>query len=211
MSVINTMLKDLEQRQGQTLSGRYLPPTPRRRGLPLLVGLLLLVVLPAVAYGVWHGWLRPAEPLAATPVPKAESTPAVSTPSAASATLEKPTSQPVVEAQTPSAQVQSAQVQSAAVVSVATPETTPAAAPAQPASSVKPTEVSPTVVAPAPRREPAQTQASDAETLPVADQGESAELEDALLGPDEGPQVTEASAPETDVVEEPMGSQEIAE
>lgn len=211
MSVINTMLKDLEQRQGQTLSGRYLPPTPRRRGLPLLVGLLLLVVLPAVAYGVWHGWLRPAEPLAATPVPKAESTPAVSTPSAASATLEKPTSQPVVEAQTPSAQVQSAQVQSAAVVSVATPETTPTAAPAQPASSVKPTEVSPTVVAPAPRREPAQTQASDAETLPAAEPAESAELEDALLGPDEGPQVTEASAPETDVVEEPKGSLEIAE
>ena len=66
MSVINTMLKDLEQRQGQTLSGRYLPPTPRRRGLPLLVGLFLLVVLPGVAYGVWHIWLRPAEPLAAT-------------------------------------------------------------------------------------------------------------------------------------------------
>ena len=204
MSVINTMLKDLEQRQGQTLSGRYLPPTPRRRGLPLLIGLLLLVVLPAVAYGVWHIWLRPAEPLAATPAPTAMPTPAEPTPTTASSTLEKSTSQPVVEAQEPMTQVQSA-----ATASVSAAVVTPAVAPEQADSPRMQAKVSSPVAVPTPSREPAQ--ATDVATLPAAEPAESAELEDALLGPDEGPQVTEASAPEAEFVEEPKGSLEIAE
>ena len=204
MSVINTMLKDLEQRQGQTLSGRYLPPTPRRRGLPLLIGLLLLVVLPAVAYGVWHIWLRPAEPLAATPAPTAMPTPAEPTPTTASSTLEKSTSQPVVEAQEPMTQVQSA-----ATASVSAAEVTPAVAPEQADSPRMQAKVSSPVAVPTPSREPAQ--ATDVATLPAAEPAESAELEDALLGPDEGPRVTEASAPEAEFVEEPKGSLEIAE
>ena len=204
MSVINTMLKDLEQRQGQTLSGRYLPPTPRRRGLPLLIGLLLLVVLPGVAYGVWHIWLRPAEPLAATPAPTAMPTPAEPTPTTASSTLEKSTSQPVVEAQEPMTQVQSA-----ATASVSAAVVTPAVAPEQADSPRMQAKVSSPVAVPTPSREPAQ--ATDVATLPAAEPAESAELEDALLGPDEGPQVTEASAPEAEFVEEPKGSLEIAE
>lgn len=210
MSVINTMLKDLEQRQGQTVSGRYLPPTPGRRGLPLLAGLLLLVAVPAVAYGVWHGWLRPAEPGSATSAPTVVPT------------VEKSTSQPVAEAQTqgtqvpsaqmPSVQAPNAQAPSVATASAATPETISTQTtlvPAQPASSMSPAAVSPPVAEPAPRREPVP--ARDAETLSVAEQGESTELEDALLGPDEGPRVTEASAPEADFIEEPKGSLEIAE
>ena len=204
MSVINTMLKDLEQRQGQTLSGRYLPPTPRRRGLPLLIGLLLLVVLPAVAYGVWHIWLRPAEPLAATPAPTAMPTPAEPTPTTASPTLEKSTSQPVAEAQEPMTQVQSA-----ATASVSAAVVTPAVAPEQADSPRMQAKVSSPVAVPTPSRE--QAQATDVATLPAAEPAESAELEDALLGPDEGPQVTEASAPEAEFVEEPKGSLEIAE
>ena len=204
MSVINTMLKDLEQRQGQTLSGRYLPPTPRRRGLPLLIGLLLLVVLPAVAYGVWHIWLRPAEPLAATPAPTAMPTPAEPTPTTASSTLEKSTRQPVAEAQEPMTQVQSA-----ATASVSAAVVTPAVAPEQADSPRMQAKVSSPVAVPTPSREPAQT--TDVATLPTAEPAESAELEDALLGPDEGPQVTEASAPEAEFVEEPKGSLEIAE
>ena len=204
MSVINTMLKDLEQRQGQTLSGRYLPPTPRRRGLPLLIGLLLLVVLPAVAYGVWHIWLRPAEPLAATPAPTAMPTPAEPTPTTASPTLEKSTSQPVAEAQEPMTQVQSA-----ATASVSAAVVTPAVAPEQADSPRMQAKVSSPVAVPTPSREPAQ--ATDVATLPAAEPAESAELEDALLGPDEGPRVTEASAPEAEFVEEPKGSLEIAE
>ena len=206
MSVINTMLKDLEQRQGQTLSGRYLPPTPRRRGLPLLIGLLLLVVLPAVAYGVWHIWLRPAEPLAATPAPAptAMPTPAEPTTTTASPTLEKSTSQPVAEAQEPMTQVQSA-----ATASVSAAVVTPAVAPEQADSPRMQAKVSSPVAVPTPSREPAQ--ATDVATLPAAEPAESAELEDALLGPDEGPRVTEASAPEAEFVEEPKGSLEIAE
>ncbi len=204
MSVINTMLKDLEQRQGQTLSGRYLPPTPRRRGLPLLIGLLLLVVLPGVAYGVWHIWLRPAEPLAATPAPTAMPTPAEPTPTTASSTLEKSTSQPVVEAQEPMTQVQSA-----ATASVSAAVVIPAVAPEQADSPRMQAKVSSPVAVPTPSRDPAQ--ATDVETLPTSEPAESAELEDALLGPDEGPQVTEASAPEAESVEEPKGSLEIAE
>ena len=204
MSVINTMLKDLEQRQGQTLSGRYLPPTPRRRGLPLLIGLLLLVVLPGVAYGVWHIWLRPAEPLAATPAPTAMPTPDEPTPTTASSTLEKSTRQPVAEAQEPMTQVQSA-----ATASVSAAVVTPAVAPEQADSPRMQAKVSSPVAVPTPSREPAQ--ATDVATLPAAEPAESAELEDALLGPDEGPQVTEASAPEAEFVEEPKGSLEIAE
>lgn len=204
MSVINTMLKDLEQRQGQTLSGRYLPPTPRRRGLPLLVGLFLLVVLPGVAYGVWHIWLRPAEPLAATPAPTAMPTPAEPTPTTASSTLEKSTSQPVVEAQEPMTQVQSA-----ATASVSAAVVIPAVAPEQADSPRMQAKVSSPVAVPTPSQEPAQ--ATDVSTLPTAEPAESAELEDALLGPDAGPQVTEASAPEAEFVEEPKGSLEIAE
>ena len=204
MSVINTMLKDLEQRQGQTLSGRYLPPTPRRRGLPLLIGLLLLVVLPAVAYGVWHIWLRPAGPQAANPAPTTVPTPAVPTPTTASPTLDKSTIQPVAEAQEPMTQVQSA-----ATASVSAAEVTPAVAPEQADSPRMQAIVSSPVAVPTPSRDPAQ--ATDVETLPTSEPAESAELEDALLGPDEGPQVTEASAPEAESVEEPKGSLEIAE
>ena len=204
MSVINTMLKDLEQRQGPTLSGRYLPPTPRRLGPSLIAGLLLLVVLPAVAYGVWHIWLRPAEPLAATPAPTAMPTPAEPTPTTASSTLEKSTSQPVAEAQEPMTQVQSA-----ATASVSAAEVTPAVAPEQADSPRMQAIVSSPVAVPTPSRDPAQ--ATDVETLPTSEPAESAELEDALLGPDEGPQVTEASAPEAESVEEPKGSLEIAE
>ena len=204
MSVINTMLKDLEQRQGQTLSGRYLPPTPRRRGLPLLIGLLLLVVLPAVAYGVWHIWLRPAGPQAANPAPTTVPTPAVPTPTTASPTLEKSTIHPVAEAQEPMTQVQSA-----ATASVSAAVVTPAVAPEQADSPRMQAKVSSPVAVPMPSREPAQ--ATDVATLPAAEPAESAELEDALLGPDEGPQVTEASAPEAEFVEEPKGSLEIAD
>lgn len=204
MSVINTMLKDLEQRQGQTLSGRYLPPTPRRLGPSLIAGLLLLVVLPAVAYGVWHGWLRPVEPLAANPVPTVVPTPAVPTPTTATPALEKSARQPVAEAQVPMTQVQSA-----ATASVSTAVVTAAVAPEQADSTGVQAKVSSPAAVPMPSREPAQ--ATDVETLPIAEPAEPSELEDALLGPDEGPQVTEASAPEAEPVEEPKGSLEIAE
>ena len=49
MSVINTMLKDLEQREGQTLSGRYQPPQPSRWRLALIAWLLALWGLASVA------------------------------------------------------------------------------------------------------------------------------------------------------------------
>ncbi len=201
MSVINTMLKDLEQRQGQTLSGRYLPPTPRRLGPSLIAGLLLVVLVPVVAYGVWHGWLRPADPQAANPAPAAVPTKPVPT-------VEKSTRQPVAEDQ-----VAMAPAPSAAIAAVATAETskttlaktTSGAAPVQPASPVRQAQISQPVATPTPQRELAPS--SEVEAQPA----ESNELEDALLGPDEGPQVTEASAPETELVEEPKGSLEIAE
>ena len=68
MSVINTMLRDLEQREGQTLSGRYQPPAPRRWSLLIGAALSLLIVVPTLAYWLWPGEGPSAEPVAAGPV-----------------------------------------------------------------------------------------------------------------------------------------------
>ena len=82
MSVINQMLKDLEQRQGSIVAGRYQPPAPSRftwwRAWPVLA-------LPLLAYGVLRLWsvLQPA----ALPVPQPVSAGVVATPAALSAAI----------------------------------------------------------------------------------------------------------------------------
>ena len=120
MSVINTMLKDLEQREGQTLSGRYQPPQPSRWRLALIAWLLALLCVPALAYGVWHLWL---DQPASVPAPTAEvavASPVVATPVANA--VESAPSHAVVTAQpvAPTVAVTSAQQTAAPVVQPAT-------------------------------------------------------------------------------------------
>jgi len=211
MSVINTMLKDLEQREGQTLSGRYQPPQPSRWRLALIAWLLALVCIPALAYGVWHLWL---DQPASTPAPAAEVTAArpVAATQAASAAESAPshavvTAQPVattvavtLEEQTAAPVVQPAAAASAAVTS----------SPQQQVASV--TGAVSVKQASLPAQE---TRTSDSEAGANPDNG----LEETLLGPDEGPQLTEAALQADDSTTtmtadypaEPQGSLEIAE
>lgn len=195
MSVINTMLRDLEQREGRTLSGRYQPPAPRRGRLLLGIALLGVIAVPALAYWLWHGDVQSAEPLAAGPavqaVPLAEKmAPAATAP------------QPSAAVATPVA----------AVTSTAVAPSVVAPAPAV-SSAVAPAVNSPAraaVVA------TAALESSESSSEPLSPQEPAASdvVDDALLGPDEGPQPTEASElADTELVapDEPSGTLEIAE
>ena len=210
MSVINTMLKDLEQREGQTLSGRYQPPQPSRWRLALIAWLLALLCVPALAYGVWHLWLdHPA------------SAPAQTVVSPENAAI-------VAQASTASAAIAPQTVSAAVPVATAMPDPVVAA----PVAAAP--EVRPTTVAVAPAVVPASHELASA---PAADLSSSAMaasvqipsaqatgkqdsgLEETLLGPDEGPQLTEAALQADDSTTtmteeypaEPQGSLEIAE
>lgn len=191
MSVINTMLRDLEQREGQTLSGRYQPPAPRRGRLLLGIALLGGIAVPALAYWLWPGQGYVAEPLAAGPavqaVPLAEKmAPAVTAP------------QPSAAVATPVAAVTSAAVAPSVV------------APAPAVSSA----VAPAVNSPARAAVVATAALESSETSSSQEPATSDVVDDALLGPDEGPQPTEASElADTELVapEEPSGTLEIAE
>ncbi len=198
MSVINTMLRDLEQREGQTLSGRYQPPAPRRWTLLLGLALLLLIAVPALAYWLWHGDVQSAEPLAAGPVVRAV---------------------PLAEKLAPLAV---ASVPSAAVASSAVAVTSAGVAPSAVASA---TEVS-SAVAPTASQAPSGNSPARAAVVAAAalessessspqEPAASEEVDDALLGPDEGPQPTEAAelvdASDMTVDEAPQGTLEIAE
>lgn len=191
MSVINTMLRDLEQREGRTLSGRYQPPAPRRGRLLLGIALLGVIAVPALAYWLWHGDVQSAEPLAAGPavqaVPLAEKmAPAATAP------------QPSAAVATPVAAVTSAAVAPSVV------------APAPAVSSA----VAPAVNSPARAAVVATAALESSEPLSPQEPAASEVVDDALLGPDEGPQPTEASElADTELVppEEPRGTLEIAE
>lgn len=195
MSVINTMLKDLEQREGQTLSGRYQPPQPSRWRLALIAWLLALLCVPALAYGVWHLWLdQPANVPAQT----------AASPGDAAA---------VVQASTASAAIAPQAVSAAVPVATASPDPVVAApvaaAPAghelapQPAADLSSLAMN------------ASAQTPGAQATGKQDSG----LEETLLGPDEGPQLTEAALQADDSTTtmndeypaEPQGSLEIAE
>lgn len=216
MSVINTMLKDLEQREGQTLSGRYQPPQPSRWRLALIAWLLALLCIPALAYGVWHLWLdQPANVPAQT----------AASPGDAAA---------VVQASTASAAIAPQAVSAAVPVATASPDPV-VAAPVAAAPVVGQTpEVRQTIVTAAPAVAPAghelapqpaadlSSPAMDASAQTPGAQATSKQdsgLEETLLGPDEGPQLTEAALPveegnvsmADEYPSEPQGSLEIAE
>ncbi len=202
MSVINTMLRDLEQREGQTLSGRYQPPAPRRWRLLLGMALLLLIAVPALAYWLWSGKgetdTDAAEPVAAGPVvqavPLAEKlAPPAEAPVASTAVA------PSAAAGTSSAVASSAVASASAVSSAVAPAVSQASA---------------SVNAPARAAVVATAVHHSSETSSPQEPAVSEAVDDALLGPDEGPQPTEASElvdTESVAAEEPRGSLEIAE
>ena len=198
MSVINTMLRDLEQREGQTLSGRYQPPAPRRWRLLLGMALLLLIAVPALAYWLWSGKgdndTDAAEPVAAGPVVQAIPLAEKLVPPVASTAVA-----PSAAAGTSSA-VASSAVASASAVSSAVAPTVP--------------QASASVNAPARAAVVATAALHSSETSSPQEPAVSEAEDDALLGPDEGPQPTEASElvdTESVAAEEPRGSLEIAE
>ena len=198
MSVINTMLRDLEQREGQTLSGRYQPPAPRRWRLLLGMALLLLIAVPALAYWLWSGKgdndTDAAEPVAAGPVVQAIPLAEKLVPPVASTAVA-----PSAAAGTSSA-VASSAVASASAVSSAVAPTVP--------------QASASVNAPARAAVVATAALHSSETSSPQEPAVSEAVDDALLGPDEGPQPTEASElvdTESVAAEEPRGSLEIAE
>ena len=198
MSVINTMLRDLEQREGQTLSGRYQPPAPRRWRLLLGMALLLLIAVPALAYWLWSGKgdndTDAAEPVAAGPVVQAIPLAEKLVPPVASTAVA-----PSAAAGTSSA-VASSAVASASAVSSAVAPTVP--------------QASASVNAPARAAVVATAALHSSETSSPQEPAVSEAVDDALLGPDEGPQPTEASEladTESVAAEEPKGSLEIAE
>ena len=187
MSVINTMLKDLEQREGQTLSGRYQPPQPSRWRLALIAWLLALLCVPALAYGVWHLWLDQPASVPAPTVEVAVASPVVATPVANA--VESAPSHAVVTAQpvAPTVAVTSAQQTAAPVVQPATTAVASAAVAVSPqhqvASVAGVASVTETSL-------PAQETRAPA---PGASASQENGLEETLLGPDEGPQLTEAA------------------
>ena len=198
MSVINTMLRDLEQREGQTLSGRYQPPAPRHWRLLLGMALLLLIAVPALAYWLWSGKgdndTDAAEPVAAGPVVQAIPLAEKLVPPVASTAVA-----PSAAAGTSSA-VASSAVASASAVSSAVAPTVP--------------QASASVNAPARAAVVATAALHSSETSSPQEPAVSEAVDDALLGPDEGPQPTEASElvdTESVAAEEPRGSLEIAE
>lgn len=194
MSVINTMLRDLEQREGQTLSGRYQPPAPRRWSLLIGAALSLLIVVPTLAYWLWPGEGPSAEPVAAGPVvhsvPLAEKI------------------APLTVAPAPSAAVAS----SAVVVTSAgvAPSATEVSSAVAPTASQAPSGNSPARAAVV-----AAVALESSESSSPQEPAASEDVDDALLGPDEGPQPTEAAelvdASDMTVDEAPQGTLEIAE
>ena len=194
MSVINSMLRDLEQREGQTLSGRYQPPAPRRWSLLIGAALSLLIVVPTLAYWLWPGEGPSAEPVAAGPVvhsvPLAEKI------------------APLTVAPAPSAAVAS----SAVVVTSAgvAPSATEVSSAVAPTASQAPSGNSPARAAVV-----AAAALESSEFSSPQEPAASEEVDDALLGPDEGPQPTEAAelvdASDMTVDEAPQGTLEIAE
>lgn len=202
MSVINTMLRDLEQREGQTLSGRYQPPAPRHGRLLLGIALLGVIAVPVLAYWLWHGDVQSAEPLAAGPavqaVPLAEKMAPAATGPQPSAAVATPVAAVTSAAVAPSV-VASAPAASSAMASAVSQARAPTNSPARAA-----------VVATA----ALESSESSSEPLSPQEPATSEVVDDALLGPDEGPQPTEASElADTELVvpEEPSGTLEIAE
>ena len=198
MSVINSMLRDLEQREGQTLSGRYQPPAPRRWSLLIGAALSLLIVVPTLAYWLWPGEGPSAEPVAAGPVvhsvPLAEKI------------------APLTVAPAPSAAVAS----SAVVVTSAGVAPSAVASATEVSSAVAPTaSQAPSGNSPARAAVVAAVALESSESSLPQEPAASEEVDDALLGPDEGPQPTEAAelvdASDMTVDEAPQGTLEIAE
>ena len=171
MSVINTMLKDLEQRQAPEGHGRYQPP----RRSALWIYLLLTGSMMALAAGGSWWWLdhqgagrmnegRLSQPNVAVPSVASHPAPAQSA------------------AEPPTATISSAITTLSPPLSAATAAAIPVRVAAAPAP-VTPVEPDSVRAAASPERS----------TLPPVSSTTPAETDDALLGPDEGPQVTEAS------------------
>ena len=212
MSVINTMLKDLEQREAQTLSGRYQPPQPSRWRLALIAWLLALLCIPALAYGVWHLWLdQPANVPAQTTASPGDAA-VVAQASTASAGI----APQAVSAAVPAATATATPDPVVAVPVAAAPEVRQTIATAAPAVAPAGHELAPQPAADlsSPAMD-ASAQTPGAQATGKQDSG----LEETLLGPDEGPQLTEAALPADDSITtmadeylaEPQGSLEIAE
>lgn len=210
MSVINTMLKDLEQREGQTLSGRYQPPQPSRWRLALAAWLLALLCVPALAYAVWHLWLdQPASAptQTAASLGNAAVVAQASTASAAMAPQAVSAAEPIVAA-TPDPVV-AAPVAAVPIAGQTTAVVAPAVAPVgHKLASVPAADLSSSAM-------DASAQSPSAQATGRQD----SELEETLLGPDDGPQLTEAALQADDSTTtmadgypvEPQGSLEIAE
>lgn len=213
MSVINTMLKDLEQREGQILSGRYQPPQPSRWRLAVIVWLLALLCVPAVAYGIWHLWLNQpakvpaAEVAASRPVVAAPAVSAAESAPAHAVVATQPEAPTVAVALAPQT---AAPVVQPATVAVASASAAAVVSPQHPAASVA--GAASVQQASLPVQE---TRTPDPGKAAVPETG----LEEALLGPDEGPQLTEAALQAQDNTPtmtdeypaESQGSLEIAE
>lgn len=213
MSVINTMLKDLEQREGQTLSGRYQPPSPSRWRLAVSAWLLALLCVPALAYAVWHLWLDQPAHVPAPPAGVAAARPVAATPVANAA--ESAPSHAVVTAQpvAPAVAVTSEQQTMAPAVQPAT------AAVASAAVAVSPQHQVASVTGVASETETSLPAQGTRAPTPGEPASQENGLEETLLGPDEGPQLTEAALQADDSTTtmtdeypaEPQGSLEIAE
>ena len=187
MSVINTMLRDLEQRQGQTTDGRYQPPAPAR-WRQWLAPILLCLSLPVLGWLVWQRWNPPVAQV-----------------TSAAVTVSQPVGSPASSVhQSSSASTAMATVPPATAVSAAAPgvshpthavATEAAGAPGQAAPPTVSTVADPAGGTAAPT--PLATASSAAIPLPQTPTATAAVnapvSEEQLLGPDEGPVVTEAS------------------
>lgn len=179
MSVINTMLRDLEQRSAQPENGRYQPPVARRSSTWLWVLLALLVSLPGVGYLIMSFWHLPSTPPV---VPAVQAVPAAASVSAAALSVAPATIAPTVAPQAAVAPVQPVVQPGAAPVVVPTSAVSeqPGVVKAEPSAN---------------RTVPAQNAAltSSPTAAVVVHKAPEKQLEDTLLGPDAGPQPTEAS------------------
>ncbi len=189
MSVINTMLKDLEQRQAAAGHGRYQPPR-RAPWWPYL--LLTLGMMGAAGGGVWWWLDRQAM------VTDAGNTPAQRAATDASKTVAPAAATPA--APQPLAAPMPITASAGSMTSAAPqPETSSAVA---------------AVVPPTPRAvlTDSAVSAAEADTVTINATPSTLGSDEALLGPDEGPQVTEASLLAEGVsAQEPQGELHIEE
>lgn len=212
MSVINTMLRDLEQRQGQTADGRYQPPMPAR-WRRWIAPLLLCISLPLLG---WLSWQRLQAPGVVVP-PSSTATPAAQpalTAAASSATAVAPVSTPVAVAHAVGQSTRPVTASAAVVASV--PRVSEVNHSATEVSAARaPTDVAPVAQSKAVEVPPAAERLAPSTDAMTSAATKPAVSDEQLLGPDEGPGVTEASLLRSDnavsVAAEPPGELSIRE